>query len=178
MRSFLTLLCLIVAMPLTAQAAPPTAEDQSLILSKVHEIKAAMQADDYARMAAIIPPGIIARLAADAGMPEDALHQVMVQQLQQVLESVTIEAVEVGTEEMALPETANGTPYALFPSTGIMATEGTGRVKAISHTIALRDSGDWYIIRLDTPQQQLLLQRVFPEFAGIDFPAPQMELID
>ena len=47
-----------------------------------------------------------------------------------------------------------------------------------NQTLALKDEGVWYMIRIDDQNQINMIRELWPEFAGVDFPLGTMEAAD
>jgi hypothetical protein len=56
-----------------------------------------------------------------------------------------------------------------------MTIEGAGKVRATSETLALKDDGVWYLVRIDEAAQSDLVKKIYPGFADFEFKPGAME---
>lgn len=82
-------------------------------------------------------------------------------------------AQEVTPEQRAAPS-AGSRPYPLLPSTTDITPDGQGMVRASSQTLALEEGGEWWLVRVEDPQQAAVLTQADPEFAGVSVPRATM----
>ncbi|AVH43380.1 hypothetical protein At1D1609_33270 [Agrobacterium tumefaciens] len=52
---------------------------------------------------------------------------------------------------------------------------GGQTIEAKSHTLALMDGADWYLLRVSDQQQVTILRKVYPSFAEVVFPDGSMQ---
>ena len=89
--------------------------------------------------------------------------------MQMALAAVKITEFTMDAQAISLAETPDGTPYALIPTKTVMETGGQ-TIEAKSHTLALIDGSDWYLLRVSDQQQVTILRKVYPSFATVEFP--------
>ena len=61
--------------------------------------------------------------------------------------------------------------YMPIPTNTLMELPDGRRLASKSTTLALKDAGQWYLVRIDTAGQIVLLREAYPEFVGVDFPS-------
>jgi hypothetical protein len=78
------------------------------------------------------------------------------------------------------PALDDGTPYALIPTGTVVKPDPAKdeKISVKSKTLGLLDGADWYLVRVNEPQQVMILREVYPGFANVDFPAGTMEAVD
>ena len=152
---------LIAAAPAWAQKI--TDDQRAALEARVTEFDATMTNGDMAALFAHTPPPVRATLAEMSGMSEE--------QLVEAMQGSSIDGLSMDVDA-AVEETPDGScVYVLIPTTTDVAVEGQGTVHAASQTLALEDGGEWWLVRIDDPQQTMILAQAYPEFAGVTFPA-------
>ena len=94
--------------------------------------------------------------------------------MQMALAAVKITEFTMDMQAISLAQTPDGTPYALIPTRTVMETGGQ-TIEAKSHTLALMDGADWYLLRVSDQQQVTVLRKVYPSFAEVAFPDDSMQ---
>lgn len=178
--SFLKPVLLALAVSVTAVAAGPAMAfddaDRAGMAAAVDQFNAAFAKGDYHVVFDFMPPKVIAAIAAQAGMDEASLLAAMKAQIEAAMATVTIESFDMDVAGATYATTPDGSrDYALIPTRTLMSVEGTGRVRGLSQTLAFHDEGQWFLVRIDDPQQVDLLKTLYPEFKGVDFPPGSLE---
>lgn len=177
MRRFLTVFFLIIALAAPASARELTPDEKTALGERVEFFVAILNASDFENTLSITPPRIFAHIADQAGVTvEEVLTQTKAQ-IREVMGAVTIESFAAEFENVRYLETGDGTPYALIPTETTMSMPELGRVRTTSQTLALIDSGEWYLVRVDEIQQLLILREVYPEFVGVEFPSGSTQVL-
>jgi hypothetical protein len=171
-RAVVALFVLLAAGLLPAAARPLTEAESAALAERVAAFDAAMRAEDYASIIEVIPPRVLSHIAERAGAPIDELRAALIGQIEELFASVTLESFGMdvaAAEERELPD---GTPFVFIP-TGLVMDLGAelGRMAVASQTLGMMDGSDWYLVRIGDAGMVEVLREVYPEFAGIEFPA-------
>lgn len=175
------LLALIVALTAgfsPALARPLTETEMSALAEKVAAFDAAMRAGDYAAIIEVIPPTMLDHISDKAGVPLDELLVGLEGQMQEIFASVEIVSFGMDVAAAEEHELADGSPYVLIPTTTVMAAEGLGQMQVDSHTLGLLDADEWYLLRVGDAAMVGVLGQVYPQFAGVEFPAETMKALE
>jgi hypothetical protein len=159
-------------------ARPLTDAERSALEAKVAAFDAAMRASDYETVVKIIPPRIMAHIAGQAGVDVDALRAVIVEQMKAALDEVKLVSFGMDVANAGHQELPGGEPYALIPTETVIDTGASGKFRTKSDTLALLDGGTWYLLRVSEAEQVAIMRQVYPEFAGIEFPAGSTEAME
>ncbi len=163
-----------------AWARPLSDQEKAALAATVASFDAAMRNGDYARVAQTVPPKFIAAIARRAGgAPPDQIVAAMIKSMQQTLEQgdVKIESFAMDLGAAIYKEHASGTPYVLIPTQTTMAVGGQGRVRERSHTLAVLDEGQWFLLRVSDAGQLQILREVYPEFTSVELPRGSTEIL-
>jgi hypothetical protein len=152
------------------------AENVSLV-ETVGDFNAAMLASDMETVVGVVPPKVFAAIAEQGGVDVEKLREIAIEQSRQAMAAVTVISFGMDLEAAEHKELDDGTPYVLIPTETVM-DPGTGKIRAKSKTLALMDSGTWYLLRIDDAQQVQILQKVYPEFVGVAFEPGTMEAVE
>jgi hypothetical protein len=168
---------LLTLAPLQARAFDDT--EKAGMIAAVGDFGDAFQSGNYDAVFSYMPPKVLAAIASSAGVDEAALLEALSGEMAAVMAAVTLESFEMDTDAATYATTPDGSrDYALIPTETLMTVDNVGRARATSQTLAFTDAGDWYLVRIDDPQQVQILQAAHPEFAGIAFPSGTMEFIE
>jgi hypothetical protein len=169
------LLAALIAFSPVAFARDLTAEESAAFDQTVADFNAAMGRGDMTAIAEAIPPRAIAYIATSAGITTEQLMAAMMEQMEGVMASVTIESFSMDMENAEHRELADGTPYLVIPTSTTIDMGATGKVTEKSPTLAIMDEGVWYLMRMADPEQVQILVGAYPQFAGVTFPPASTE---
>ncbi|MCZ7928853.1 hypothetical protein [Agrobacterium pusense] len=160
-------LLIAVACPVSARDLSPA--EQERLRAQIERFSIALNAQDFETVGKTVPPKIFEFIASDAGVTVEQLRSALTAQMQMALAAVKITEFTMDAQAISLAETPDGTPYALIPTKTVMETGGQ-TIEAKSHTLALIDGSDWYLLRVSDQQQVTILRKVYPSFATVEFP--------
>ena len=177
-RFVASLLALLVVGMVPAAARPLTEAETTALADKVAAFDAAIRDGDYAEIVEVLPPPMLDYIAKQAGVSVDELLVGLKGQMEEIFASVEIVSFGMDVAAAEERELADGSPYVLIPTNTVMEAEGMGRVRVDSQTLGLLDSADWYLIRVGDAAMVGVLRQVYPEFAGVEFPAETMTAVE
>lgn len=163
-------------LPLSAQSLPET--DLTAIDTAVDDFNTAFTDSDFSKTTTYIPPNVMSHIAQNGNISVEQLKVMMVELTQEALATVTLKSFVMETSAATYGTTDADRPYALIPTRTLMAVPNVGDVEGISTTLALKDDGTWYLMRIEQEQQIDILRTVYPDFNSIDFPPGSMNVIE
>ncbi|MBB2906889.1 hypothetical protein [Agrobacterium pusense] len=169
MKRLLSCLFLLIAVACPVSARDLSPAEQERLRAQIERFSAALNAQDFETVGKTVPPKIFEFIASDAGVTVEQLRSALTAQMQMALAAVKITEFTMDARAISLTETPDGTPYALIPTKTVMETGGQ-TIEAKSHTLALIDGSDWYLLRVSDQQQVTILRKVYPSFATVEFP--------
>lgn len=177
MRIVAFLLVLLAACVQPTSARDFSAAERSTLTGQIARFEAALKDDDFDTVGKTVPPKILESIASGAGVSVETLRSALKTQMQMALASVKL--IEFGMDMGAarFEQTPDGTPYALIPTRTLMETDGQ-KIEAKSHTLALIDGGEWYLLRVTDQQQVTILRKVYPAFATVQFPEGSVQPVE
>jgi hypothetical protein len=177
-RGVVALLVVAAAAFSPAWARPLTEAETAALAAKVEAFDAAMRDGNYAEIIEVLPPAMLEHIAEQAKVPVDDLLAALKTQMDEIF--ATVELISFGMDIAAAEqhELADGSPYVLIPTNTVMEAEGLGRVKVDSKTLGLLDDSEWYLVRVSDAAMVGVLRQVYPEFAGVEFPAETMTTVE
>jgi hypothetical protein len=176
----LGMLAALLAAPATLAAKDMEAADKTAVLAAIDRFDSAMRQKDYDTVIeASVPQAIIRQIANAYGLDEKDWEQfkaVIKQQMAAALKMV--ELVEFGMDRnaIAFSELPDGSYYGLIPTHTVLAMDGK-KFRASSQTLALKDDGRWYLMRVEGGQQGEFIRKAYPQFKDVVFTAGTMEEI-
>ena len=171
MSRILLLLGMLIALAVPAAGRPVSESEMAALEDRIVSFDAAMREGDYAEIMTVIPPPVMQRIADDAQVPVDALQAALVEQMAEILKSVTLISFGMELDGADHRELGDGTPYLLIPTETVMEADGLGKMKVSSFTLAMLDAGEWYLVRTSDVAMIGILRQVYPQFTGVEFPA-------
>lgn len=169
MKRLLSCLFLLIAVACPVSARDLSPAEQERLRAQIERFTTALNAQDFETVGKTVPPKIFEFIASDAGVTVEQLRSALTAQMQMALAAVKITEFTMDARAISLTETPDGTPYALIPTKTVMETGGQ-TIEAKSHTLALIDGSDWYLLRVSDQQQVTILRKVYPSFATVEFP--------
>lgn len=174
MKRLFYCLFLLVAIAHPALARDLSPAEQDSLRTRIERFSTALNAQDFELVGTTVPPKIFEFIARDAGVTVEQLRGALTTQMQMALAAVKITEFTMDAQAITLAQTPDGTPYALVPTKTVMETGGQ-TIEAKSHTLALIDGADWYLLKVSDQQQVTILRKVYPSFAEVEFPDDSMQ---
>ncbi|CUX46739.1 MULTISPECIES: hypothetical protein [Agrobacterium tumefaciens complex] len=174
MKRLFYCLFLLVAIAHPALSRDLSPAEQDSLRTRIERFSTALNAQDFELVGTTVPPKIFEFIARDASVSVEQLRGALTTQMQMALAAVKITEFTMDTQAITLAQTPDGTPYALVPTKTVMETGGQ-TIEAKSHTLALMDGADWYLLRVSDQQQVTILRKVYPSFAEVEFPEDSMQ---
>lgn len=176
-RNAVLALALLAALATPAAARSFTDVEKQGLADAVQKFDAAMKASDYGTVIdASISPKLMAAMATTYKVPAEQLKTLVIQQMQQTMQTVKIDSYSMDVTKADYEEAADGTPYALIPSDVVMEIDSK-KTKSSGSTLAIIDDGSWYLLNVGQREQVGMLKSVYPSFADITFPEAKMEAV-
>ncbi|HCV71742.1 MAG TPA: hypothetical protein DHE23_10230 [Agrobacterium sp.] len=168
------LLLAVMSHPALSRDLLPSEQDK--LQTQIERFSAALNAQDFDFVGRTVPPKIFEFIANDAGVSVGQLRSALTTQMQMALAAVKITEFTMDTAAISVQQTPDGTPYALVPTKTVMETGGQ-TIEAKSHTLALIDGTQWYLLRVSDQQQVTILRKVYPSFATVEFPEDSVQQV-
>lgn len=156
---------------LIAGAAPALAFDEAdrlAVLARADSYEAAVTHRDYSVFVDAVPPRLLSEQAVRSNMDSDTLKQAMRVQVSEAMAGVTLDDFDLETDAMTTGDTRTGRPYALIPTLTTIAQDGAAPARTRTVTLAMKDGGTWYLVRIDGPDQAAALRAAYDDFSGVD----------
>lgn len=159
----------LAAGPVLAQAIDPA--DQARLQARVDALGATIRGGDLAGAIDVVPPRLLDAVSARFGVPREQLPSAMREAIAAGLQGVTITGYGMDLAAAEVHDASGGgRTWLLIPTWTEMTIEGGGRFRTEGRTLALKDDGEWYLVRVEDAAQIALLREIYPEFAEVDFP--------
>ena len=162
--------------PSSTEARSLTEAETASLAATVGVFDAAMRSNDLGAVVETIPPRVLEHIAAGAGVGVDELRGLLIKQMGEILAQATIDSFGMDLAKAEHRELEDGTPFALIPTETVMTIDGS-KTAMRSHTLALLDEGNWYLVRVSDAKQLEILRQVYPEYVGVEFPRGSMEAL-
>lgn len=156
------------ASPVLAQVLEP--EDRQAVEAQIAVLDRTVAAGDFAGALDVVPPRLLAVMAARFGIDEDQVRQAVRDASRTMMQGVEFTGYAMNLDAAVRYRTPDGARfYLLIPTTMDMRVEGVGPVRVRSHTLAFEDDG-WWLLRVSDAPQVALLREIYPEFIDVEFP--------
>ncbi|MGC4026850.1 MAG: hypothetical protein QM744_17955 [Mesorhizobium sp.] len=159
-----------------AAAREPTDLERQNLAAAVGKFDTAMRGSNLEAIPDSMPPKLFEHIARISNTTVEQLRASMVQQMKALFEAVKVESFSMDVEKAEYLELPGGEPYALIPTETLIDTK-TQKVLAKSKTLGLLENDNWYLVRIDEPQQVKILREIYPVFESISLPAGTMEVV-
>lgn len=171
---------LFLLAPATVLAQQVSAEDRGRIEARISELSSLVAAGDFGAALDMIPPRLKAVVLAEVGIAEADLKREMNRSWGTLLqeEGLTLAGFDLNADQAVEGMTSDGKHLWLtIPTETHLKVEDYGSFTIRTQTLAVKDEGEWYLIRMDKPEQTELLVRAYPGFEGMSF-APSQIVVD
>jgi hypothetical protein len=157
----------------TAKDFPAT--EVAELQTVVNGFDAAMRANDMKLVLKTMPPKVWNYLKEQSKLDDENLTAVVSDALAAAMKDVKLLDFKMDVAAATTHELSDGTSYMLLPTVTKMEIKDYGKVAAISQTLALREDGKWYLVRVSDPQQKQIVTTVYPAFKGVELPSDKLE---
>ena len=178
MRSLLKFLAafgIMISSYHTVLARSPEQTERLALVSILSDYEKAVSRKDMIAVFDALPPRVFSYMAEKNGLSPQKLRTLVAKLTEKL--SASLVDFEMREDEIEFRELADGTPYALIPTTTIVKAGDGSSVRSVSHTLAVLDGSKWYLLRVNDVQQMKILQAVYPDFTGVEFPRGTMETL-
>jgi len=151
--------------------------ERAALLNTVATFEAAMGDGDFETVMSMVPEKVFGRMAEELEVTPERLAVLVVEQMKVVLADVKILEFGMQTNDFEIAETSRGIAYVFLPTRTVVDVQGA-KVEAKSHTLALRDGGEWRLVRVEDTAQLKVLRDVYPGFTDVEFPAGSVKLLN
>ena len=148
-------------------------QDRAAVGATFETLTKGIADNDYEAVFSTMSPALLAKMAEPTGMPPEAFQELMATQMKAAMEQVEIKSVTYDLDGMTTGTSEADRDYAVVSTTTEMSMSGAN-MKAVSPALAFEDDGKWYLLQVQSPDQQQLLAEVYPDLAEIELPAPEM----
>ena len=159
-------------------AAEFTAAQKEQLAEKIEAFEAAVRVSDVAEVVRVMPPAVYEFMAAGSGMSIDSFRDFAIEKISEVMDGIEVLKVEMDVVNVEYLMTPDGFDYALVPSSIEFSLPEVGAIEATSHTLALMDNDQWYLLRIDDPQQLLIITQVYPSFKNVELPRGSYKVLE
>lgn len=153
------------------------AEDSAALAQRITSFEQAFVSGNTTEVINVIPPRLIAAIAAEGGVSEKALRRQMETLTKQATAKVKIVSFGMALDRATFLTTPSGRPYGLIPTQTVVQAPNGQKLQSDNNTLALEDGGKWYLIRIDEGRQMELMREAYPAFQGVTFPQGTSKVI-
>ncbi len=152
-----------------AMAADYTTAEKQALKDRVLSFEQAFATDDFATVVDVIPPKMLQFMAAGANLDAVKLREELIKLTEKSMQDVTVDHIKMDLEQIRYETTSSDAPYAMVPTDFTFTLADGTTLRSETSTLALRDAGTWYLVRVQEAAQLVVLTEVYPEFKGVDF---------
>ncbi|MEC3949935.1 hypothetical protein [Sphingobium sp. HWE2-09] len=161
------------------QAQEIAQADRAMIESRIAAFDAAMKAGRIEQSIDFIPPRLLRFMAEKVGLPDGRLKAMVTAQAVAAVDGMTFLSFGMDMKAAQVAATPDKSrTYMLIPTQSVIAIPDAGKIQSKTQTLAIKDDGQWHLVRIDNAQQVALLRGAYPEFSGVDFPSGSTAIID
>jgi len=175
-RFALSLLLATAGMASTPVIAQPISQaDRATIGERINAFDTMMKEGRTSDSLDFVPPHMLDTIAKKFGVPVATFKSSFGAQIAAVMKDVKFVSFRMdlsAAKEGVTPDKSRN--YLLVPTETVIETGGAGRLLSKNSTLALKDGGKWYLVRIDSAQQVMMLREAYPEFEGVEFPTGSM----
>lgn len=164
-----TLALALLAATLPAAARPVTDDDLAAVAASLRTLQAASKNGEVMTAVTMSPPKVLDGFAQSLSLSREELLAMIETLSTEVMDRIEVVSVESRLREAEASETPSGRPYLVIPNEVVMRHEGES-YRAETFTLAMEDEGAWYLMPTANAERMELLRKVYPDFAGIEFP--------
>ena len=171
--------CLATALPAAAQ----TAEDIATVTALAQRLEQITESGDIAASLAFLPPTLLDRNAAAQGMSRPEFDAMMAESMAELAAISKVRDSVIDAADMTWHTLPDGVLLAIIPTRNTLEVtldpgEAPMLIEETSATLALKDQGQWRVVRAGSATQQDSLRRAFPWLADVPLPEAKTKVLD
>ena len=151
-----------------AAARDLTGAEGAALAEKVAAYDAAMRRNDFAAVTDAMPPRLLKHMADLAQAPLPVLRTLIIEQTAETMTLAKLHSFSMDLGSAKHRQLPDGEPYVLIPTETVIEVEGR-KVQTNTETLALLDEGKWYLLRIASAEQSVILTEIYPQFKGVAF---------
>lgn len=151
--------------------ATPTAEmpdagaQEAALKARVDAFNRAFMKEDYDTVISTMPPRLLSLLAKRMGFSNANLRKLLVETTANVMSKATVHSFSMNVPAGSIKK-SGAISYALLPTRTDLTVLGS-RSKTDTTTVAIMDSGTWYLVRVDSAQNEADVKTAYPELKSV-----------
>jgi hypothetical protein len=165
-RSTLMMLALVLVAACAAPYDMPAA-DRAGMEARVTQFQRDFAANNVPAIVDVVPPKMTDAIAARVGISPAKLRRDTIAQTRTLTKQVKVLSFGMATDQAAFRQTSAGRGYALIPTQSVIRGPDGRKYQSNNTTLAFKDAGQWYLVRIDEDAQRELLLSTYPEFQGL-----------
>lgn len=173
MRLTLSLAATLTLTASSAFARPPTADELTLLETRLEAIIAATIARDFQPTVDEMPDPLLEYFADGAGIGAAEFEGLMLEQLTMIFAQIQDVEITYVLDNLDIVGCDDGAdecnPHVFIPTTTQMTMGDGTPVTVVGSTFAFEHEDVWYF--LNTDPNMAVLNELYPHLGGIDFPA-------
>ncbi|MEG3148697.1 hypothetical protein U1769_02275 [Sphingomonas sp. ZT3P38] len=158
----------MVSAPVMAQLSQA---DRATIAERIAAFDTMMKEGRVGDSLDFVPPHLLETTAKKFGVPVAAFKASFGGQIATMMKDVKFVSFHMdlsAAKEGVTPDKSR--TYLMIPTETVIESPATGRLQSKNTTLALKDGGSWYLVRVDRAEQIVMLREAYPAFEGIEFP--------
>lgn len=163
---------IVMASPALAE----TQDDRDAIAAGMDGLIAAVQAGEFDKTMDTVPPKLLEEMAGQANMSVEDMRAAAADAASSMMGQVTVESFDYDLDAASFSET-DEREYATIPTTSVMEAMDQ-KMKMTGDTLALKDEGNWYLVRIEDPAQLQMLAAAYPDMADVEISAGEIEMVE
>ena len=161
----------------SVEARGLSAAEASALAPRANGYAKALASRSGQGIVALMPPKVLAQMAERQGKAQAAVRSALASEVSRELRRFEIKGVTVDVAAADRRSLSDGTTIALVPTRTKVAVPLVGVVEELSRTLALRDGGQWYLIRVEDADQRRMVSRAYPGFQGVSIPGATFRML-
>ncbi|MEL6872281.1 MAG: hypothetical protein AAFO62_05715 [Pseudomonadota bacterium] len=160
-----------------AHAKALTAADKAAVKSRVDAFTAAFNAREFEKIADFLPPRVLKLISQKSNVPMEQLLTSMRNVMRQAMDKVQFKSFGLDVATAETRQGSGGEPFMLVPTQTVITDPNGRTVQSDSKTLALKDGGTWYLMRVQL-QQVPLITEAYPYLKGTTFERGTVKVLE
>lgn len=178
-----TIAAVIAGLVTVLPAAAQTAQDIATVTALAAELERVTEDGDMAASLQLLPQTLLDSNAAAQGMTRAEFDAMMRDSMEEMAQISKVRESTISAADMAWQSLPDGTIFAIMPTRNIVEVslepgDAPMLIEENSATLALKDRGEWRVVRAGSKSQQDLLRRAFPWLEAVTLPEATTQVLD
>ncbi|GGO56237.1 hypothetical protein SAMN05444398_10530 [Roseovarius pacificus] len=152
-------------------------EDQKILGFIVDLYTDMVEAGSFGALTSFIPHAVLDHMAAKEGITTDEMRWKAGGEMSKIGRQITLENFTIDLDSATAGQSGTGRLYTMIPTSTTIVANGA-RIRTQNTTLGIKEGELWFLMRIDSAEQIMVLKEVYPDLSDLVFPASSRKVLN